>query len=245
MRWPPEMKSPLTGKDPDAGKDWGQEEKGTTKDEMVGWHHWLNGHEFEPTLRDRKGPGSLVSCCWWGRRVRHDWTTEQWQQEWYSLLEPEAKVSESEDGEVGSTLQNRNGKSRRGLHWVSPRHLLPFILCSTKLRIIPPLRDRPWMQFRGLWVLECWVTFRNRSWRNTVKPRTSEMGRISKSMATRKRDKVGSHDPARSLALVTYPQSWWRGGFCCQGWEFALSSSRIGTCWNLSWLETGFLFPFL
>ena len=44
--WPPDVKNWLTGKDPDAGKDWGQEEKGTTKDEMVGWHHQLNGHEF-------------------------------------------------------------------------------------------------------------------------------------------------------------------------------------------------------
>ena len=44
--WPPDAKSWLTGKDPDAGKDWGQEEKGTTEDEMVGWHHQLNGHEF-------------------------------------------------------------------------------------------------------------------------------------------------------------------------------------------------------
>ena len=45
--WPPDVKNWLTGKDPDAGKDWRQEEKGTTEDEMVGWHHWLNGHEFE------------------------------------------------------------------------------------------------------------------------------------------------------------------------------------------------------
>ena len=45
--WPPDMKSWLTGKDPDAGKTWRWEEKGTTEDEMVGWHHWLNGHEFE------------------------------------------------------------------------------------------------------------------------------------------------------------------------------------------------------
>ena len=44
--WPPDAKSWLIGKDPDAGKDWGQEKKGTTEDEMVGWHHWLNGHEF-------------------------------------------------------------------------------------------------------------------------------------------------------------------------------------------------------
>ena len=47
--WPPDTKSQFTGKDPGAGKDWGQEEKGTTGDEMVGWHHWLNGDEFEQT----------------------------------------------------------------------------------------------------------------------------------------------------------------------------------------------------
>ena len=45
--WPPDAKNWLTSSDPDTGKDWRQEEKGTTEDEMVGWHHWLNGHEFE------------------------------------------------------------------------------------------------------------------------------------------------------------------------------------------------------
>ena len=52
--WPPDVMSQLTGKDSDAGKDWGQEEKGVTEDEMVEQHHWLNGHEFEPTLGDNK-----------------------------------------------------------------------------------------------------------------------------------------------------------------------------------------------
>ena len=47
-------------KDPDVGKDWGQEEKGATEDEMVGWHHWLNGHEFEQTQGDSEGQGSLA-----------------------------------------------------------------------------------------------------------------------------------------------------------------------------------------
>ena len=50
--WPPDVKSWLTGKDPDAGKDWMQQEKGVTKDEMVGWHHWLNEHEFKQTPGD-------------------------------------------------------------------------------------------------------------------------------------------------------------------------------------------------
>ena len=52
--WPPDSKSQLIGKDPDAGKDWGQEEKGTTEDEMVGWHRWLNGCEFEQTQGDNE-----------------------------------------------------------------------------------------------------------------------------------------------------------------------------------------------
>ena len=52
----------FTGKDPDAGSDGGQEEKGTTEGEMVGWHHRLNGHEFEQTLGAGEGQGSLVCC---------------------------------------------------------------------------------------------------------------------------------------------------------------------------------------
>ena len=64
--WPPDAKSWLIGKDPDAGKDWGQEEKGETEDEIVGWHHQLSGNEFEQTLGDSEGQGSLVCCPSWG-----------------------------------------------------------------------------------------------------------------------------------------------------------------------------------
>ena len=64
--WPPDVKSWLTGKDPDAGKDWRQEEKGMTEDEMVGWHHWLNGHEFEQALGVGDGQGSLGCYSPWG-----------------------------------------------------------------------------------------------------------------------------------------------------------------------------------
>ena len=63
--WPPDVKSWLTGKDPYAGKDWGQEKKGTTEDEIVGWHHRLNGHEFEWTLGVGDGQGSLACCSPW------------------------------------------------------------------------------------------------------------------------------------------------------------------------------------
>ena len=60
--WPPDAKSWLIGKDPDAEEDWGQEEKGTTEDEMVGWHHRLNGHEFEQAPGVGDGQGSLARC---------------------------------------------------------------------------------------------------------------------------------------------------------------------------------------
>ena len=66
--WPPDAKSWLIGKDPDAGKDWGQEEKGTTEDEMVRWHHWVNGHGFGWTLGAGDGQGGLACCGSWGRK---------------------------------------------------------------------------------------------------------------------------------------------------------------------------------
>ena len=62
--WPLNAKSQLIGKDPDAGKDWRQEEKGATEDEIVGWHHWLNGHEQTPG--DSEGQGGLACCSPWG-----------------------------------------------------------------------------------------------------------------------------------------------------------------------------------
>ena len=78
--WPPDAKSWLIWKDPDVGKDWRQEEKGMTEDEMVWWHHRLNGHGFEQTSRDGEGQGSLVMLQSMGsKRVGHDWATEQQQ----------------------------------------------------------------------------------------------------------------------------------------------------------------------
>ena len=64
--WPPEAKNWLIWKDPDAGKDCGLEEKGTAVDEMVGWHHWLDVHEFEWSLGVGDGQGGLVCCSPWG-----------------------------------------------------------------------------------------------------------------------------------------------------------------------------------
>ena len=75
--WPPHVKSWLIGKDSDAGRDWGQEEKGTTEDEMAGWHHRLDGHEFEWTPGVGDGQGGLACCDSWCHKSRiwlSNWT---------------------------------------------------------------------------------------------------------------------------------------------------------------------------
>ena len=81
--WPPHVKRWLIGKDPDAGSGWGQEEKGTTEDEMVGWHHLLDGHEFERTLRVGDRQGGLACCESWGCKEldtpeQLDWSELNW-----------------------------------------------------------------------------------------------------------------------------------------------------------------------
>ena len=73
--WTPDSKNSLTGKRPDAGIDWRWEEEGMTEDEMTGWHHQLNGHEFEQIPVDGDGQGSLVCYSPWNRKVGHDWVT--------------------------------------------------------------------------------------------------------------------------------------------------------------------------
>ena len=77
--WPPDLKNWFIGKGPDAGKGWRQKEKGMMEDEMVGWHHWLDGHEFEQAPWVGDGQGSLVCCSLWGCGVsdtteRQNWT---------------------------------------------------------------------------------------------------------------------------------------------------------------------------
>ena len=81
--WPPHAKSWLIGKDSDAGRDWEQKEKGMTEDEMAGWHHQLDGREFEWTLGDGDGLGGLACCDSWGHKEsdmteRLNWTQLNW-----------------------------------------------------------------------------------------------------------------------------------------------------------------------
>ena len=83
--WPPHAKSWLIGKDSDAGKNWGQEEKGMTEDKRVGWHHWLDGHESEWTPGDGDGQGGLACCDSWDGKESNitewlnwtDWTDSE------------------------------------------------------------------------------------------------------------------------------------------------------------------------
>ena len=84
--WPSHVKSWLIGKGSDAGRQWGQEEKGTTEDEMAGWHHRLHGHEFEWTPGDGNGQGGLACCDSWGHKESD--TTERLN--WTELLSHEA-----------------------------------------------------------------------------------------------------------------------------------------------------------
>ena len=93
--WPSDVKSWLTGKDPDAGKDRSQEEKGATKDEMAWWHHQLNGHESEQTPGARERQGSLAQCSPWGQTWLTDWTTNnnsrKNRKKWVYLILPRLK----------------------------------------------------------------------------------------------------------------------------------------------------------
>ena len=93
--WPPHAKSWLIGKDSDAGRDWGQEEKGMTEDEMAGWHHGLNGRESEWTLGVGNGQGGLACSNSWGSKEsdtteRWNWLTDWYSMEYYSAIERNA-----------------------------------------------------------------------------------------------------------------------------------------------------------
>ena len=84
--WPPDAKSWPIRKNPDAGKDWGQEEKGTTEDEMVGWHHRLNEHGFEWTPGAGNGQGGLACCGSWGHKESDTTERLNWTEVWLWVI---------------------------------------------------------------------------------------------------------------------------------------------------------------
>ena len=115
---PPDAKSWFIGKDPDAGKDWGQEEE-TTEDEMTGWHHWLDGHEFEQAPGAGDGQGGLVCCSPWGR-IESD-TTEWITAAYLGLIHVVVRQKQTQHCEAIilqikiNLKNNNNNNNRKGL----------------------------------------------------------------------------------------------------------------------------------
>ena len=110
---PPEMKSWLIGKYPDIGKSWRQEEKGMTEDEMIEWHHWLDGHQFEQALGVGEGQGSLV--CYSPRGCKQSDTTE-WLSNWTELNFIPAAGKWDEQKETIKLLEENTGKTRSDIN---------------------------------------------------------------------------------------------------------------------------------
>ena len=128
--WPPHAKSWLIGKDPDAGRDWGQEEKGLTEDEMAGWHHRLDGPEFEWTPGVGDGRGGLACCDSWGRKKSDtaeqlNWT--EYSTEWTDYI---VLTDSSSDGHLSCFLflaiMNNTAKNTHGQVFVLTYDSLVF-----------------------------------------------------------------------------------------------------------------------
>ena len=115
LLWPPDMKSWLVGKDPDTGKDWGQGEKGTTEDEMVGWHHRLNGHRFGWTMGVGDGQGGLACCGLWGCKESDTWATEL---NWLCLNSAYILGKYAKLTGISENQPNCHEKQGTGLGWV-------------------------------------------------------------------------------------------------------------------------------
>ena len=102
--WPPYVKSWLIRKDPNTGKDWGQEEKGTTEDKMVGWHHRLNAHEFGWTPGVGDGQGGPACCGSWGRKESDTTERQNWTYWWNAVNKREGR--ESNQTELKKNIKN-------------------------------------------------------------------------------------------------------------------------------------------
>ena len=113
--WPPMAKNWLLGKDPDPRKDWRQEEKGMTEDEMVGWRHWLNGHEFEQGLGVGDGQGSLACCSPWG--LKESDITEQLNWSVLSLPHRDAFPAHRPESRCITCICVYVARPSRGFHW--------------------------------------------------------------------------------------------------------------------------------
>ena len=134
--WSPDVKKWLIGKDPGAGKDWRQEEKGTTEDEMVGWHHWLDEHEFERALGAGDGQGGLACCSPWSLKESDttgwlNWT-DTWKFDWLYIFK--MRISQALSG-LSPSLQMRKLRLRISLvvQWLT---LCPSIAVAQVLSFV-------------------------------------------------------------------------------------------------------------
>ena len=139
--WPPDVKNWLIGKDPNTGKDWGQEEKGATKDEMAWWHQQLNGHESEQTPGDGEGWGSPVCCNPSGHSVRHGLVTERQQH----LFPPSISSVVCRFSLSHFTFPGKVGTSSSSWPWMADLSLPHVALTSSttsipRVLLIPHLR---------------------------------------------------------------------------------------------------------
>ena len=121
--WPPDVKSWLIWKDPDAGKDWRQEAKGTAEDEMVGWHHWLHGGEFELTLGVGDRQGGLVCCRPWGRKESDTTEGLNWILSIFSLPWTTAQFPTKQNLQA-DTNESTFAGTTSNQSWFSPRYFL-------------------------------------------------------------------------------------------------------------------------
>ena len=144
--WPPDAKNWLIGKDPDAGKDWRQEEKGTTEDEMVWWCHWLNGHEFQQALGVGDGQGGLACCSPWGCKESN--TIEQLN--WTELNRVKFICS-------FNVSVRKNKTALHALMWKDLQIILDALRDRTVWTGVPAFRDACIGIWVGLWNQTAWV----------------------------------------------------------------------------------------
>ena len=143
--WPPVLKNWLIWKDPDAGKDWRQEEKGTTEDEMVGWHHPLDGHEFEQSLGVGEGQGGLAFCSPWGGK---ELDMTEWLN-WIVIFSHKKEciwVSSNEMDEPGAYYTDWSKSERERLTLYINAHVE-----SRKMILMKLFAGKQWKQWRRKW----------------------------------------------------------------------------------------------
>ena len=161
--WPPDAKSWLIWKDPDGGKDWGQEEKGTTEDEMVGWHHRLNGHGFGWTPGVGDGQGGLACCGSWD--CKESDTTERLKWTDFRIttdMKDDKKSSQSSHAKMSIMCPNLilKGKVYDSSFRINyrKRKTVHSILINISWK-----SGRPWDRVWGMWCILPYFPFRNNS----------------------------------------------------------------------------------